>query len=51
MQRLPKFKKHKHVARLTLGRNAGRVVKGGNGHYDWWIYQSFDPVNAAVIVV
>jgi prenyltransferase beta subunit len=51
MQRLPRFKKHKYVARLTLGRNAGRVTKGANGHYDWWIYNSFDPVIASVIVV
>lgn len=51
MQLLPKFKLHKHIARLTLGKASGRIVEGGSGHCDWWIYRSFDPVNAATIVI
>lgn len=50
LKRLPKFK-NSRIARLTLTRDAGCVLKGGNGHYDWWMYRTFDPVAASTIVL
>jgi hypothetical protein len=49
MKKLPKFKKHSLVS-LTLTSSAGKVLKGRNGHYDWWIYKDFNPLVGCALI-
>lgn len=50
MRLLPKFRSHSVVVRLDLDELSGVVNRGHKGHYDWWVFRSFDPCQHSTVV-
>jgi hypothetical protein len=43
LRRLPRLREHKVAIELTLDATAGLIEGNSKGHYDWWIFHSYDP--------
>ncbi|MBF0439401.1 MAG: hypothetical protein HQL93_09805 [Magnetococcales bacterium] len=47
-RKMPRFKDFKFIAVLRLEKESG-MIKEKNGHIDFWMYASFNPIDACEI--
>lgn len=51
IQKMPKLRQHKNIAKLVLEENSGLVLKTKSTHYEWWISAGYDPLGAILEVI